>query len=587
MNTNFIDFCFTNNKYIYIKFNRQMLLKGEHEISNANNYAIEGIQVISSSSPPTVPLKNFISEIYHYGDDFITFKLKENIPVLSNTILFGGYISMSSVFFITDINEYVHDFTCPSTIDFYSDKPSIKNCSAKIVSNKIVILKDNNIIPLSKLCICDLYLINGNSTFFPINIKFNVDGTFTLIFNSEIIRHNDEPIYLCTKSKCISTDRLGNILLPNQCTSTLNSLPTMPINLSIFSYIDDVLGIALEFNDAIMRYDSNDFYFTINDKCYVGKGRLSHNKDNIIYFFIYNVFDFDYINSKVAITYKNPSTPYTLDKNMQPLKSFKIYSNILYGLSAKLDNIDDAQIGFLNIIFNKCLITAKYSVSGYFNKFNELKHKIFSNLILDYVPYLNSINGSLNALYIDDFAIILFHTINDITLSSSTHSIEINSFEKNFICEIDLSNYNFLNLLKDKIDYIEIIPLAGIKSYNYTSPISTLEIPTEFLINDDIELVFKPDEQDKFKELLGSTISAPATILVDKTFENYTYGDAKLQNKIIFTNNLYIKSINALENFKNPIINVINIQGKILYVSLDNNYYINFDNCHFEDVVIL
>lgn len=589
MDNKFIDFCLTNDKYLYIKFTRQMVTCGEHSIKLASNYSVQLNHTINSlTTLNNLSLDKLVSEVSCCGDYLVSFKLKECSPSLVNAKLFCGYTSLTTVLYVTDTHGCIHDFSCANDILLHSNNPSITNCSAQVTSDKTLFLEDFNTIPLTKLSINDFYLMRDEKKITPYTLKFNSDTSFTIYFNSEIIKYNKETLKLFTNSKCFSEDCLGNTLIPNEHIITSNSLPTLPVSLSIFSYVDDILGVALEFTDIIRRYDSNDFYFCINGKRYNAKGRVSHNKDNIIFFFIYDVFDFNYNSSTINITYKKLPIPYTLDKNLSPLViNNKISSKFFYGTNAVLDNTINVDIGLLTINFNSFLLKSFYSLTGYFNTFDNLKTKAFSPTILEHSPYLKLIATSTYCFYIENLILMLFHLTNTENISESSHSTEITLSENKLIAEIDLSNRNFLTSIKDKIDYIEIIPLVGIKNHNYISPISTIEIPTELLINDNIELVFKPNEQHIFERLLGTTVTNPTTILVNKISESYNYGNMDTDKKIIFTNDLYIKSINSIIIFEKPVIDILNFQGNTLYVSLDDNYYINFDNCHFEDVIIL
>ncbi|MGL4656450.1 MAG: hypothetical protein ACRCWM_11340 [Sarcina sp.] len=579
MKTNFVDACYTNNNYLYIKFNRQMQLNGSHSILNTSNYLLKN----SKQS-----LFHIVSKIFCYSTTFISFELKKNIIIPPNEILCFGHISQSDIFFLTDINNYVHDIACSTPIKLYSEHPSITNCTAKIYSNKSLILYDKNTIPLNKLNLKDFYIKKNDINFYPSNIKKNIDESFTLFFNTEIAKRNSDIITLFTSSKCYTTNLLGLTLLSNESINVKVSLPCTPINLSIFSYIDDVLGVALDFSDAILRYDSNDFYFTINGKRCNAKGRQSHYKDNIIYFFLYDIFDFDYNSNKLSIVYKNPKTPYTLGKNLTPIyMPYRISSNILHAISGTLDNIVDIKTGILNVEFSNHLLPQQLTTKSFFDTFINLKYTLFSKAITKYMPILD-LDDETPIFYISDFGFIIFYLTENISnIPSYEYDIKVALTDNNFVAEIPLLSKNFFDILKNKTDYIEFIPLTNIRSCNYTSPISTLEAPIELLINDSCELIFYPNEQNKFETLLGTTVLCSTTILVDKTFSQYTYGDSSANQRIIFSEALYIKSVASTINFEKPTIDVFNIQGTTLYVSLDDNYYINFNNCHFEDVIIL
>ncbi|WP_297520078.1 hypothetical protein [uncultured Clostridium sp.] len=585
MKNHFVEFCYTTSKYIYIKFNRPMTLTGPHSILNTKNYLLSGLIITNNCS--TVCLSNLTCEIYSFGDDFVSFKYKNiNISLLDATIQ-CGYIDKENIYFITDVADIIHDFSCSTLITTHNSSTSLEFCTASLYESKNLTLKNNNLIKYHKLIPSDFYIKNENTSYSPYEIKEETSDTYIFKFKSDIIRKASESLYLCTTQTCKSTDALGITISTDECLNIENFLPTTPISLSIFSYVDDILGIALDFSNEIKRYDSNDFYFSIKGKRYNAKGRERYIKGNIIYFFIYDLYDFDCYSTPVSITYKNPKKPYTLDKNLKAIQmTTKLTSNTLYGISGILDttSTNKFNIAILDIEFSNYLLEDNFDTFGKLSLWKDLKKGLFLPTILNHSEYLSSIEDTLLTFYINDLVLILLHTpLNIISASEfdDTYNVKVSLTEKRCVAEMD----NFLSSIHDTIEYIEVIPLHKIKSHNYTLPITSIEIPLTLIASDSESIICDPTNQGNSWTLLGQTVVLPTTLLVNKVYQTFNYGS--LGKKTIFQDSLYIKNTDTKKIFDTATINFINLKGETLYISLDDAYSFNFDTCEFENTIIL
>ena len=562
-----------------------MTLLGINGILNPYNYLLTRFATSSTSPKKTVQLGSLIANIYCFGEDFVTFKYKNIGSLLLKLNIHCGYIENEKIFFVTDKKKSVHDFTKSDFISIYNKTTNLASCTSKLINSNILTLTNNNSINYNILYPSDFYIKNGKSLYTPYAIVKVSANMYNLKFRTDIIKKSSDPIYLCTHLNCKSTDALGNSIKADDSLEIENLLPTMPISLSITSYINGILGLALTFNNGIQRYDSDDFCFTIRGKHYNAKGRESYTKGNIIYFFIYDLYNFDYTSTPIIILPKRSKNYYTLDENLALIKMpIKISSNYLYGITSKLDAITTFGTATLEIEFNDYLLETTMTLTGELGNFNNLKEKIFSPTILEHSPNLNLINPATLSLYIENFALIYFHTNSKIILDELiTYNIETSSTKKISTTKIDLSPFDFLNHYKNIIKYIEVVPLEKLQSYTYTLPLSSLEIPTNLVKGKDI--ICLPENQGDDWTLLGEDIYFTTTLLVNKSYKNFNYGF--FDHKTHFFDSLYIKNTSDSPVFEDIIINFTNIKGETLEISLDDGFSFNFENCEFKNVIIL
>ncbi|MGL5066895.1 MAG: hypothetical protein ACRC6T_03575 [Sarcina sp.] len=577
MNNHFLDYCYTNSHCIYIKFNRPMTITGLNGILYPQNYVIN---TLTCDKAPR-SLATLVDSVYSYGVDFVSFKLKKPLAINETLYLYCGHVNDKNVFFIVDPQNFIHDFSCFNELFYYSELTTLSNCSAQLHSNNCLTLKNNNLIKYHKLLPNDFYIEKNGIIYSPYEIQSIDNNSYIFKFKTEIIKKDTEILYLQTNYNCNSTDVLGNKITPNDFTQIEILLPTFPISLSVFSYVDDVLGLALDFSGELKRYDSNDFYFSINGKRYNAKGRERYIKDDIIYFFIYDVFDFDFDYTPVTIFYKNLKTPYTLDKNLKPIQMItKMSSNLLYGILGNFDATNTFGKGILELNFNDYLLKNTFNTTGTLAIWSNFKNTIFSKTIFKHSTHFNEIDDDLITFYIEDLILIFFYTSAFKTpLNTRINDIKVNCYSKKCAIEFSTSDFLFLN----STEYIEVIPLNKIKSYNYTIPMTSIEIPINFTISTDI--ICEPENQGDSWTLLGKEITQPVTLLVNKNYNSFIYGSQELQTT--FLSSLHIKNTAEIAKFRTATINFLNLKGGTLYISLDDAYTFNFDTCEFENTIIL
>lgn len=290
---NFIKNCFYNKNYIFILFNQNMTLSGDYSILNSNNYLI-----IKDSLK--IKLTKFYSNVYSYNSNYATFRINDSY-FFENALLKCGYIDTNNVKFINSASGYTQDICTTIPIekkDFYL---SITKCNFYSYKNNSVSLINKNSIPYYELFKDDFFVITPLGKFVPNSIiKKSVDE-YEFLFNEEIISTPEDEITLYSIASPLSTDVLGDRIKGNESNKVYNSIPTTIKNVSITSYLYNILKLRVDFNSPILRYDSSGFDMYINGVIAPSYGHSSYKSEGI-FLTLYNINSDDFYSTNINKT---------------------------------------------------------------------------------------------------------------------------------------------------------------------------------------------------------------------------------------------------------------------------------------------
>lgn len=559
MSNNFISGAYYANNILLIEFNRKMSTLGTHSILESANYSIS-----SECTNNRKNLKNYVTNILDFNDCFILFSTTNEFTNLFTTdvLLIAGNIEIKKINYVLTSDNLLCDFSCSTKIINNMQISSLENCSISLIDSYKLIIKDNNDIKFSKLFIDDFFVKINSSVIDIISISKIYHNSFEVIIPSDIVQSYTDTINLCTKNNIKSFDNLERPIKANTCISVSNELKTKLLNLSVFSYENSTLTIALTFNNSILRFDSNDFYIFINDFRMPSTTKLRYLNKNTVFVELPKICFFSPNAFCIKVSTIQKEFYYTVDTKLKYIEYFsKIKKSALIANFASITLTNDSSNSILTAFFTDIL-------------------KNIPSQIQTLIPQLNS-NFSILTLQISNFAKINIYGENLSTnVFSQNPECTISSKDNSFIVNFAAS---ILVYISKNADYIDFKPLYEIVSKNGTIAYSSFEIPVSFDSSNSITC--DVNNYGDSWSLLGKDIYLPTTIIVDKSVANRNYGNSNVNTT--FNSDIYIKEqyTGALSSPVN--IKFINIIAKKIYSHLHLNYNVEFINSSIEDLIIL
>nr|WP_278678740.1 hypothetical protein [Clostridium paraputrificum] len=535
---NFIKNCFYNKNYIFILFNQNMTLSGDYSILNSNNYLI-----IKDSLK--IKLTKFYSNVYSYNSNYATFRINDSY-FFENALLKCGYIDTNNVKFINSASGYTQDICTTIPIekkDFYL---SITKCNFYSYKNNSVSLINKNSIPYYELFKDDFFVITPLGKFVPNSIiKKSVDE-YEFLFNEEIISTPEDEITLYSIASPLSTDVLGDRIKGNESNKVYNSIPTTIKNVSITSYLYNILKLRVDFNSPILRYDSSGFDVYINGVIAPSYGHSSYKSEGI-FLTLYNINSFNYNYDELLVKSSNNTFIYTLD-----FRGFKVYDPVgkaadtFIALCGTIEKDISSSILKLNLEFNKTL----------FKNFTTLSKGILSSSKDKISLNIEGI-GTLNLYGSDFYSYYNKEYIAECTINEDILNIAIDLIEDDFYS----TNIN-------KTNYISFSPNQNLQSVDGTYILISYEASVTF--SPPPTLTIYPLDEGNEWSILGKTIANPVTLIVDRSKTLRNYGN--LNEKTTFLNDLYIVHDDSKNIYDDVTITFTNIKASNIYVNLPDEY---------------
>ena len=550
-----IELCLCNYTKLLIVFNKNtndILIK--NKISNPNNYYL-----ISKHS--LLPLNALISSIYCYDDNFISFNLKEdayNILKQYNKIKFEpSSLKKDSILKIN--NASIISFIKKDIIE-----TSFNNCESFIKDKHSLKIINNDIIPYYKVYKDDFFIIVNENKFYPSELLHESENTLQMNFDNEIINSPLDKVMLFTKMKCKSINAFDTKLKANDSIEVCNLLKTTVKNISINSYIDNTLTLAVEFSSKILRYDSKDFMIFINNKFYPCTGHASF-VNGLIKLTVNNVFNLDFHNDIITLKVLETSYIYTLDSRYLPISNENCKkAKYFLALNGELTSIPALTLLKLNVIFNKKIKNiSKTQNVGYLTISDD---KQILTLSINNIGKLQIYGADLK-----------------ISNSNMEYKLSINSECNTLELSIDTADFNFIDENKDKIKYIDFSPSEYLSSANSTLALTSFEAPITLYTKEFI--ISTTEDYGDCWTLLGKILDKPSIIFVDSSSSTRDYGN--LTTHTTFLKDLYIKYTDSNTDYNSIDINLINIKADIVYIDLPDNFNLNLYNCDFDNLELL
>lgn len=550
-----IKLCLCNYTKLLIVFNKNINYNlTKSKILNPNNYYL-----ISKHS--SLPLSSLISSIYCYNNNFISFNLKDDSYKILKEY---NKIKFESSYLKNNSTPQINKLSIISFIEKENIESLFDNCESFIEESYSLKIINTNIIPYYRVYKDDFYILVNENKFYPSEIFHEDENTLQINFNNKIISSPLDKVVLFTKMKCKSINALGSKLKANDSIEVSNLLKTTVKNISINSYINNTLTLAVEFTSEILRYDSKDFIVHINNKYYPCTGHSSFT-DNLIKLTIDNIFNLDFQNDLITLKVIETSYIYTLDSRYLPISNSN-YKKAKYflALNGELISIPILNLLKLNVFFNKKIK-------------NITKTQSFG--------YLNiSDNKEILTLSITDIGKLqIYGTDLNISNSNIEYKLSINSECNTLEFSIDTTNFNFINENKDKIKYIDFLPSEYLSSADSTLALTSFEAPITFYTEEFISS--SPDNYDDSWTLLGKTLDKRSIIFVDSSSPTRDYGN--LITHTTFLKDLYIKYTDSNTNYNSIDINLINIKADTVYINLPDNFNLNLYYCDFNNLKLL
>ncbi|WP_394857249.1 hypothetical protein, partial [Clostridium paraputrificum] len=515
-----------------------MTLSGDYSILNSNNYLI-----IKDSLK--IKLTKFYSNVYSYNSNYATFRINDSY-FFENALLKCGYIDTNNVKFINSASGYTQDICTTIPIekkDFYL---SITKCNFYSYKNNSVSLINKNSIPYYELFKDDFFVITPLGKFVPNSIiKKSVDE-YEFLFNEEIISTPEDEITLYSIASPLSTDVLGDRIKGNESNKVYNSIPTTIKNVSITSYLYNILKLRVDFNSPILRYDSSDFDVYINGVIAPSYGHSSYKSEGI-FLTLYNINSFNYNYDELLVKSSNNTFIYTLD-----FRGFKVYDPVgkaadtFIALCGTIEKDISSSILKLNLEFNKTL----------FKNFATLSKGILSSSKDKISLNIEGI-GTLN-LYGSDFY----------SYDNKEYIAECTINEDILNIAIDLIEDDFYSTNINKTNYISFSPNQNLQSVDGTYILISYEASVTF--SPPPTLTIYPLDEGNEWSILGKTIANPVTLIVDRSKTLRNYGN--LNEKTTFLNDLYIVHDDSKNIYDDVTITFTNIKASNIYVNLPDEY---------------
>ena len=408
-------------------------------------------------------------------------------------------------------------------------------------------------------------LIINIQTFGDDFVSFYINETFT-----KELYENHSSIFLYvgfispTKTYFVMTksNLVNKIHLPTAIIDYANA--TKLKNVSIISYEDFNLSLALEATNEILRYAASDFSFTLCSKVIYSATYIPYAKSkNIMYITLKNIDSFDLFTDFITVKYLNKSIPYTIDLNYNNLLEFRSFTSKSF-ISKK---------GIISYTSNIFKTIIKITFSEYIKK---IKDNVFI------LPSINTDKSKIE-LNIENIGILNIFGENLIlppNLKFSTAQIFSTLDVLNIIIDCSTFNFFFQNIIN--ISYCDFTSFESILSINNIQPYKNF---SAFLKIEPLNIITSiPLDNGVNWTMLGAIITTDTQILVDKTSNIFIYGSPDLETT--FTKTLYLYNLDdgAYDDIN---ITLINIKAQNFFVKLSANFTLNIENCNITNLEIL
>lgn len=551
----FMSHCYYNDEIIFIKFNTQMCTVGVNSILDPSNYSI-------ITNYTSVLLSDYIKSNFYTSDYFVSFNVTNSFKdaVFNSSQLSSASIRKNHIGYVTDINGFINNFECGSSISKITEKSSLQNCTFEILENRKIVITDNNLVNFIKLYLSDFYITINDVIVKPLFLEKFEPNIFILHFKDEILKTSDDILTLNIIELAASTDALNRTILNNDSVLLKNDLLPTVKAVSIYSYENTTLTLAFECNNRIMRYDANDFYIYINNKEVIPTSKSRYLNKNIFFIDIENIYAFDPNNTFIRVSRKEKKLLYTIDSNFNILKPFNIINkNAFIGLCASITIASDNAHSVLSLKFNYNLpIIQNLSSTA---KFTLNTDKTVAKLTFDNIGELSFYGSSLANMNSLDF-----------TVNTSNSVLE-------FITSSELLSFSNQNDVK----YIDFAPSFDLRAIDNTLIFRSFEIPVTFSTLTTI--ICNTEDFGDDWSLLGSDIYLPVIIYVNKSVYERNYGSLNL--KTTFHNNVYIRHQVSEDQLGQVYLKFINIKAEKMHVYLSDEYKCTFNSSSLTNVKIL
>lgn len=552
--------CFYNENNLCLLFNTPMQTSGKYSILNPQNFTI-----FQSSSSMT--LENLVDGILTFHNYYVTFSLKkESFLILKNSLYIkSASFKLKEILYIKDFNKNILDFNCPNTLELQLNKLSFSNSSAELIDDDKIVIKTHSNMRYQKLCVTDFYIDYNKNIYHPSYIKIIDACTFCLIFKKNLIFKRSNIITLKTIENCKSIDLLGETIQGNDSLNVLNTTNTKLINISIISYKNNALKLLLEFTDKVLRFDGNDFVFSINQQLFSSKESSRFYNRDYLELTLEDIQTFNpYSDIPILLENKNPCI-YTIDENYDPINYSQLQTCALFycqkGVIEPLSTLGNYR---LEIAFN-------------------------SNL----APILNSNNklATINSVSNSEF-IIQFSSLGYITIFGTDFLIPNLNMSYPFTVDVtnnilsihlDLSTQNIISINQNNIDYIDFTPSLEIKNIECIHAFQSYESPIIFKREKNIICI--PTNQGDAWSLLGQNIYLNTILQIDKETSSKFYGSK--DQKTIFHHHLKVEDLSTIFDLRLNKVSLVNIEAPILYLKTNDNTDLDIIDCKFQSIEII
>ncbi|MGL4992128.1 MAG: hypothetical protein ACRC57_13380 [Sarcina sp.] len=559
MSNNFISGAYYANNILLIEFNCKMCTLGTHSILESANYSIS-----SKCTNNRIILKNYVTKILDFNDSFISFSTTNEFTNLftNDIFLIAGNIEIKKINYVLTLDNLLCDFVCSTKIINDMQVSSLENCTLSLIDDYKIIVNDNNDIKFNKLFIDDFFVKINFSIIDIVSISRICHNSFEITIPSNIVQSYTDTINLCTKDNIKSFDNLKRPIKANTCVSASNELKTTLLNLSVFSYENSTLTIALTFNNPILRFDANDFYIFINGLRVPSSTKLRYINKNIVFVELHKICFFSPNAFCIKVSKIQKEFYYTVDTKLKYIEYFsKTKKSAVIANFSSISLTNDSSVAVLTTLFTDIL-------------------KNISMQTQNLIPHLNE-DSSILTLQISNFAKINIYGKNlSATVFSQNPECIISSKDNSFIINFATA---ILAYISENANYMDFKPLYAIVSQDNTIAYSSFEIPVNFELSNSITCDVT-NYGDSWS-LLGKNIYLPTTIIVDKSVVTRDYGNSNIYTT--FNSDIYIKE-QYTGLVSTPVyIKFINITAKKVYSHLHLNYNVEFINSSIEDLIIL